>query len=218
MPDTALLGTLVFAVTAGVATFFAPCAFPLLPGYVGFYLRQRDGDGVLAPAFAAAFGALVALGAVGAVGFTLGQAVVSSITYLEPVTGIALVAFGVLLLSGRAPEVEVLLPARPTSVLGMGVFGAVYALAAAGCVVPIFLGLIAQSMTLPFADGLLVFGVYAGSVSLPLVGVTLLAEAGIDAWRGLGRHVGSLQRVAAGVMILAGLGQLYLSLVVLDVV
>ncbi|EMA52230.1 cytochrome c biogenesis CcdA family protein [Halococcus salifodinae] len=40
-----------FAFTAGAATFFAPCAYPLLPGYVAYYLgsdvddeRERDGE------------------------------------------------------------------------------------------------------------------------------------------------------------------------------
>ena len=32
------------AFSAGVATFFAPCAFPLLPGYVAYYLGHGAGD------------------------------------------------------------------------------------------------------------------------------------------------------------------------------
>lgn len=35
MVQTAVVGALAFATSAGVATFFAACAFPLLPGYVG---------------------------------------------------------------------------------------------------------------------------------------------------------------------------------------
>jgi len=42
--DVSLLSTVVFALTAGVATFFSPCAYPLLPGYVGFYVSRTDGD------------------------------------------------------------------------------------------------------------------------------------------------------------------------------
>lgn len=36
-----------FAFTAGAATFFAPCAFPLLPGHVTFYLGHGDDGGPL---------------------------------------------------------------------------------------------------------------------------------------------------------------------------
>ncbi|MFB6155578.1 MAG: cytochrome c biogenesis CcdA family protein [Haloferacaceae archaeon] len=216
MIDPAFLGTLAFAVSAGVATFFAPCAFPLLPGYVGFYVRNREG-GVLAPAVAAAAGALVALAVVGSVGFAVGRAVVSHLALFEPVAGVALVVLGAAMYTGRSPQVHLALPERPGSVLGMAAFGAVYALAAAGCVVPVLVGLLTQLLTLPPSQGAVAFGTYAGSVALPLVGVTLLADAGLDAWTDLGKHVGRLHRAAAAVMVLAGLGQLYLSLVVIDV-
>ncbi|MEF8776349.1 MAG: cytochrome c biogenesis protein CcdA [Haloarculaceae archaeon] len=35
-----------FAFSLGVGTFLAPCAFPLLPGYVAFYLGRGNGNGV----------------------------------------------------------------------------------------------------------------------------------------------------------------------------
>lgn len=40
------LSTVGFAVTAGVATFFSPCAYPLLPGHIGFYVSRTNGDDV----------------------------------------------------------------------------------------------------------------------------------------------------------------------------
>jgi cytochrome c-type biogenesis protein len=217
MIDSAFFGTLVFAVGVGVTTFFAPCAFPLLPGYVGFYVRNSDGQGVVLPAAAAALGALLSLSVVGAVGFALGSAVVSNLTLFEPVAGLLLVVFGGLTLVGRTPQVHLTLPERPSSALGMAVFGSMYALAAAGCVVPLLTGLFAQVLTLPPAQGVVAFGSYAASVALPLVGVTLLADAGVNEWKSLGRHVGRLQQAAGVVMVLAGLGQLYYALVVLNV-
>ncbi|MFB6130067.1 MAG: hypothetical protein ABEJ28_04495 [Salinigranum sp.] len=45
-PGVDLLGSVAFAFGAGVATFFAPCAYPLLPGYVGYYASQAGpGEG-----------------------------------------------------------------------------------------------------------------------------------------------------------------------------
>ncbi|MFB6362385.1 MAG: cytochrome C biogenesis protein [Halobacteriales archaeon] len=35
---------IAFAFTAGVFTFFAPCAYPLLPGYISYYLGQTTGS------------------------------------------------------------------------------------------------------------------------------------------------------------------------------
>jgi cytochrome c-type biogenesis protein len=213
-------GTLAFAVSAGLATFFAPCAYPLLPGYVGYYLSRDEAalSGAVVRGLAATTGALVTLATVGAMLVTAGQRLVSRLGLLEPVIGGALVVFGVLLLTDRAPNLHVMLPERRASVGGFVVFGAVYALAAAGCVVPIFLGVVTQSLALPLAEALLALGGYAASVALPLAGVTLLAAAGSDAMRGLNRHVGTIQRAAAVVMVVAGVWQVGLSLRYLGVV
>ncbi|WP_248898249.1 cytochrome c biogenesis CcdA family protein [Haloplanus halobius] len=219
MTSPALYGAVVFAASAGLATFFAPCAFPLLPGYVGYYIQQSESDTPGIPsAAAAAIGSLTALGIIAGLAFALGQRLTSMLPLLEPVVGVGLVGFGLLVLFDRTPTAHVSLPQRPESVLGFGIFGAVYALAAAGCVVPLFLGVVTQAVTLSLPGGVAVLGVYAASVTAPLVGVTLLTSAGVESWRDLGRYAGQIQRVAAGVMIIAGIGQLYLSIVVLDVV
>ena len=213
-----LAPTLAFAVGAGVATFFAPCAFPLLPGYVGYYLTERGDPGVggmVAPAVAAAGGAVLTLGVVGAAVFALGRAVTDYVPLFEPVAGVVLVGFGALVLVGRAPSLRVTLPGRPSSVAGFAVFGAGYAVAAAGCVVPLFVGVVTQALTYPAADGAVVFAAYAGSVAAPLVGVTLLTGAGVDAWRSAGRYGGRIERLAGAVMLVAGVGQLVLSAFVL---
>lgn len=213
-----LAPTLAFAVGAGVATFFAPCAFPLLPGYVGYYLTERGGSGVggmVAPAVAAAGGAVLTLGVVGAAAFALGRAVTDYVPLFEPVAGVVLVGFGALVVAGRAPSFRVALPGRPSSATGFAVFGAGYAVTAAGCVVPLFVGVVTQALTYPPVDGALVFAAYTGSVAAPLVGVTLLAGTGVDAWRSAGRYSGRIERVAGAVMLVAGVGQLALSAFVL---
>ncbi len=43
-PTTGTLSLLVFAVIAGIATFFSPCSFPLLPGYLTRHLQTIDKD------------------------------------------------------------------------------------------------------------------------------------------------------------------------------
>jgi cytochrome c-type biogenesis protein len=214
--SAAFLGTVGFAAGAGITTFFAPCAFPLLPGYVGYFLSQNDDTPGLVSGLVAALGALGALGGIAALAFALGQRLTSILPVFEPVVGGALVAFGVLVLSGwSAPTVP--LPQRPESLLGFGLFGAVYALAAAGCVVPLFLGVVAQASALPPARGFVVLAAYAGAVAVPLVGVTLLSDAGVTAWRSLGGYGGRMKQAAGTLLAVAGVGQLYLSVVVLDV-
>jgi cytochrome c-type biogenesis protein len=45
-PTAGTLSLLIFAVIAGVATFFSPCSFPLMPGYLTRHLQvmNRDSD------------------------------------------------------------------------------------------------------------------------------------------------------------------------------
>ncbi|MFB6171288.1 MAG: cytochrome c biogenesis CcdA family protein [Haloarculaceae archaeon] len=219
MTAAPFLGTLAFAVGAGVTTFFAPCAFPLLPGYVGYYVKQSEAEtpGLLS-AGAAAAGSLLALGAVASLAFALGRTLTSVLPVVEPVVGAGMVGFGLLVVLDRAPSVTLALPERPESVVGFGAFGAVYALAAAGCVAPLFLGVLAQALTFSVVGGAVVLASYAAAVAVPLVGVTLLASAGVESWHALGRYGGRAKQVAGVVMIAAGVGQLYLSIVVLGVV
>jgi cytochrome c-type biogenesis protein len=219
MFETAVVGALAFAASAGVATFFAPCAFPLLPGYVGYYFSKNDGNtSMVAPAVAAAGGALGALSVVTLLVVAVGQPVKTALPLFEPVVGAGLIAFGIATLLNRGPELRIPLSERPMSVTGFGVFGAVYAVAAAGCVVPLLFGVLTQALALPVHSSLLVLVVYALGMTLPLVGVTLLAGAGIDSWRSLCRYSGRVQQVAAVVMILAGSGQIYLAVFELGVV
>jgi len=207
-------GTLAFSLSVGVFTFFAPCAYPLLPGYVGFYASQDRADlrGAVVRGLAAALGSFLVLAAVAGVVLAAGQSLVAGLVELEPVVGAALVVLGLLLLSGRAPEVRVLLPRRRSSVPGFALFGAVYALAAAGCVVPAFVGVVTQSLTLPPLGAGVALAAYAAGVAVPLVVVTVLAALGSDAFRSVGRRLGDVQRVAGLVMVLAGLWQVWRSL------
>jgi len=205
-------GVVGFAAGAGVTTFLAPCAFPLLPGYVGYFLRESDQRVAAVPAaIAAATGTLLALGVVGALVLSIGRPLTRTLPLFEPLVGVGLVAFGVVTLRGSAPTVEIPLPRRPNTLIGFGAFGAVYAVAAAGCVVPLFLGVVTQALALDGAASGVALGAYAAGVAAPLAGVTLLAGAGVDIWRSVGGYTGRIEQAAGGVMIVAGLAQLYLA-------
>ncbi|ELY50214.1 cytochrome c biogenesis protein CcdA [Natronolimnohabitans innermongolicus] len=220
MLDAALLSTLGFALTAGLATFFSPCAYPLLPGYVGFYVSQTEGDdaslgGALLRGGLAGIGALGTLAILLGATFWLGHSTVSQLTVFESLVGGFLVGFGLLVFLGRAPSLSVPLPARRSSVLGFGVFGAGYALAAAGCVAPVFLAVVARALSLPADAAALVLVTYVGSVVLLMIAVTVATGMGLLASAGrLAAYSGTLTRLAGAVMIAAGIGQLYLALVV----
>ena len=140
-----------FAFSAGVATFFAPCAYPLLPGYVAFYLGDTEASVPLGSRLrrAAAVGGLASLGffAVYAVlaGFAaaVGTRVLRDIAFLELAVGGLLVALGAAMAAGAVTPaaLHVRLPSRERFKSGFLLFGVVYAVAAAGCTAPLFVGI-----------------------------------------------------------------------------
>ena len=220
MTDVSLATNVPFAVTAGVATFFSPCAYPLLPGYVGFYVNSVEADsasvlGAGVRGIAAAVGALATFTVLAGTTVRVGYSTLSNITVFETLVGGLLVIFGLFVAAGRAPSISVPLPERRSSVFGFGVFGAGYALAGAGCVAPVFLGVVARAIALPAETALLLLGVYAGTVAALMAATTVATGVGLvsNANRAMA-HAGLLKRIAGAVMIVAGIGQLYLSLVV----
>nr|WP_283838586.1 cytochrome c biogenesis protein CcdA [Halostagnicola sp. A-GB9-2]MDJ1434327.1 cytochrome c biogenesis protein CcdA [Halostagnicola sp. A-GB9-2] len=220
MLDAAFLSAIGFGLTAGLATFFSPCAYPLLPGYVGFYVSQTDGDdatlgGALLRGGVAGIGVMGTLAVLLGATFWLGQSTVSRLTFFESLVGGLLVGFGVLVILGWVPSLSIPLPERRSSVLGFGIFGAGYALAAAGCVAPVFLAVVARALSLSADAAAVVVVTYVGSVVMLMLGMTVATGMGLVASAGrLAAYAGHLKRLAGAVMIVAGVSQLYLALVV----
>lgn len=216
MTELSVAGSIAFALYAGVLTFFSPCAYSLLPGYVGFYVSQTEGrssiGGALTRGLVAGVGVLVTLGAFIAATFVVGQSMIERLTFLEWGVGVLLIGFGVLVLVGRAPSTTIPLPKRRSSVLGFAVFGAGYALAAAGCVAPLFLSVIGLAVTSGTTDAAVLIGTYIGSIVVLMVSLTVATGMGLVAGGGwLTAHRDRLERFAGIVLVVAGFGQLYVA-------
>lgn len=207
-----------FAFGAGIATFFAPCSYALLPGYVGYYVASTEGEspplsGVLARGGAAAVGIFASFFVLSLVAISASDLVERYLPTVELLVGVLLVVLGVLVVSGRTGSFHVPLPERRSTILGFGLFGAIYAVAAAACVLPLFLAVALQSLTLPPSGTVLVLGAYAGSVGVLMVVTTIATAVGHDALTD--RIVGNIEtitRLAGVVLVLAGLGQIYVVL------
>jgi cytochrome c-type biogenesis protein len=224
MVDAAFVTTLAFALTAGLATFFSPCAYPLLPGYVGYCLSRLDDDeATLGPALVrglvAGSGVVATFGVLLGLAFTVGHAAFSNVVLLEPVAGLVLVGLGVLVVLDRAPTFTVPLPERRSSVLGFGLFGAGYALAAAGCVIPVVLAVLARALSMPPTGAAVVIGTYVGGMAVLMVALTVATGIGLGAGaKRFAAYTRQFERLAGVVMILAGFGQLYLGLTFTNVI
>lgn len=214
---TAVGGYVTFAFGAGIATFLSPCALPLLPGYVGYYLRESDDEvpvgGVALRGLAAALGVFATLGLIAGLVVLLGQSVAAHLGLLEPLVGVALVALGLYTLFSPGSGIDVALPERRSDTAGFVLFGAGYAGASAGCVLPIFLAVVVEAaLTLSTVAGLAVVLTYASAVAIPLLVVTLLVGVGVDLATGRLARLGSrLDQLAGVVLVLAGLGQILIA-------
>jgi len=209
-------GTLAFAFGAGLTTFAAPCVFPLLPGYVGYYAERHGrerGAGPLGDGLAAAAGVLSVFAGLTLAVYLVDSRVLGSIRRLEPVAGGLLVALGLATLTGHAPSIRVALPRRRSGLAGTVGFGAVYAVAAAGCTVSILLAVVAQALAMAPLSGAAVVGAYALGVALPMVGITLATGYGYGTLTdGTPVAPGTLTRLAGVVMLCAGAVQLWAGL------
>ncbi|RLM57365.1 cytochrome C biogenesis protein [Halobellus sp. Atlit-31R] len=217
-----------FAFGLGTATFFAPCAFPLLPGYVAFYLgRDADDQPPLSQRLrrAATVGVVTSAGffvvyaVLAGLALTIGTQALQDVAVLELVVGTLLLGLGAGMATGRLhlTRLPFLLPERRRSVRGYGLFGVVYAAAAAGCTAPAFIAVASLAVASGPTAVVVLLGAYAAGMSVPMIGVTLLSALGRDTvLRRLSASTGWLSRAAGVVLLVAGAVQLYYYLVVFD--
>ncbi len=200
---------LPIAVGAGAATFFSPCAYALLPGYIGMYLSDGKGtlidDGLRGLAAAVGVLAVVAV-TIGAVAL-VGEALQPWLVRIEPLTGVALVVFGLTLLGGSTWGWHLPLPDQRPGLVGFGVFGAVYAVAAVGCVAPLFFGLTLGVLGAGPMQVAVVLGTYGATIAALLLGVTVAIGVGYEVvdlklarLSVVGQKLGGVVLIAAGVV------------------
>ena len=209
------LGVAALALGAGAATFFSPCAYALLPGYVGYYVAAAGEDervplvGAFVRGLAATLGAVGVIAVLAAVALVVGEAITGYLDLLEPLVGVVLVVLGVLVVAGRGPTWHARLPSRRRSVLGFVLFGAGYAVAAAGCVAPLFLAIVVRATTFPAVETVLVLGAYALGLGGLLLGTTVAIAVGHGAAvERFTRHRRAVTRLAGIALVVAGVAQL----------
>jgi cytochrome c biogenesis protein CcdA len=153
-------------------------------------------------------GAYLGLGAFGLLAAPAADWLGQRLPQLTVAIGLILAGLGAWLLAGRSlpsPFVKVSQAPELTRRFGsMYVFGLSFALASLGCTVGPFLAVVATSFSSP--DGVLLFLAYAGGMAL-VVGTVAIAVAfaqkTVIGW--LRRSAGVANRVAGGLMLLAGL-------------
>lgn len=224
--------TLAVAFVGGLASFFAPCVLPVVPGYLGFITGGAAASAarrtLLTVAFVGGFSlAFIALGlVVGLAGS--GLAVGGAQDALNRLGGAVIVVFGLAMLGLlRLPFLDRDLRYHGTAPLRHGpVFGALGLGAAFGvgwspCVGPILAGiLLLAGVSGGATGGAVLLGVYALGLAVPFLALGVFADRGAAWVKRFGRAthaievVGGVLLVALGVAVFTGAVSRLQSLVV----
>lgn len=210
---------LALALVAGALASVNPCGFPLLPAFLSFYVGADEESLPRAPARAAQ-GLLVGLyvstgflGVFALVGIPIAYGVTqltSAIPWAGLVIGAAMIVAASFGLAGRLMYVS---PKRALTVqrrrrpATMVWFGAAYAVCSLGCTLPIFVALVGASLaTSSVVEGTVVFIAYGFGMATMLMALSLGAALARDGLaRRLKRLLPHMQRIASGLLLVAGL-------------
>jgi len=195
---TTRLGLIGLAIGVGVASFFSPCSFPLLPGYMSFYLgidKSRSIRRALMGGAAAALGLLLVYLLIGVIVGLGGTTIKPYIPLMEPIVGVIIVIMGVVLLTnytlpvhrisepikkrfsrkGTSASSSDSMIEEKSGYLKLFGYGAGYAGAAAGCTAPLLLALIFGAMSSGgFMKALLIFVICAVVMAALMIFVTIM--------------------------------------------
>jgi cytochrome c-type biogenesis protein len=230
--DLQQVSIFALAALAGVASFFSPCSFPMLPGYMGFFLtldsktpgRITKRRAVLSGALSS-LGIILVYGVIAAVLLATAGAAAALVPALMPAVGGLLIVMGAVMFTAvqynwlvnpfRNLRQRVLPNWTPNEVRTVQAklfsYGVGYGAAGFGCVAPPFIAAVLSATVLGGAGaGAAVLAVYAGVVVALMVAITLvLATVGQAAVKKMNRYTETIKRVSAAVLVVAGVYLIY---------
>jgi cytochrome c biogenesis protein CcdA len=210
---------LALAFTTGMVVTVNPCGFAMLPAYLSFFVGAEADDDLRSDAatsvaralvvgLAVTLGFVLTFAAVGLVVNLLTDGVYDVAPWVSVVIGVALVAFGVALLSGYEPVVR--LPhldrgGRTRGIGSMALFGVSYAIASLGCSLPLFIGSMSTIFGRGFASGVAYFVAYGLGFGLLITALTVgLAVGERSLVTAVRRALPFVHRVAGGLLVITG--------------
>lgn len=212
---------LVSAFIAGLLTFFAPCTYPLIPGYLGFIggesvLGNTEKKGLRrrmllnASIFLASFSLIFIL--LGALSGAIGNALFSYKDLLSRIGGVLIIIFGLSLLGAvpwlRFPTWTARLPkwARPGTLSGSALLGLILASAWTPCLGPVIgsIFILAGASGTVFS-GALLFAVYAIGFSLPFLLLAFFFGSAMKTTQAVSKYVPIFAFASGALLVVTGI-------------
>lgn len=207
---------LAVAFTAGMVATVNPCALPMLPAYLGWFISGEDDKRPAGAAVARAVGValcvatgfVVVFGAMGLLANAASAQVAEVTPWLTPIIGLALAGVGVAMLTGR--KVSLPVPrfeggAGGRSLATMVAYGASYAVVSVSCTLGIFLLYVTPTLGQSWAVALSQLVAFAVGFTLVLVALSVsVALARGSLTRGARRASAQVGRIVGGLLVLTG--------------
>ncbi len=206
---------LATAFAAGLISFLSPCVWPLIPVYLSYVSgvpyeelgTNRRRVVVTTLVFIGGFTIVFALYGL-SVGY-LGALIADYRRPIEVVGGVLVILMGLVLL-GFAPrlvgrEARIGLPARPTSLLGTGIAGVVFAVGWTPCITPVMTAILLYAATQGSAGGSALLFVYGLGLGVPFLLSGLFASWVLERTGAYRKYGAWINRVAGVVMVIVGL-------------
>ncbi len=237
-PTAGTLSLLAFAVVAGTATFFSPCSFPLMPGYLTRHLQIMDKDpkkartSVVSNGLAAAAGvflfdlilglAIVLIGSsfAGSLGIS-GPSPNLYVRIFRGTVGAFLVLLGILNLRGTGIFHNDSLTSIGKRLMKNGelkpsremfAYGFGYVSVGIGCAGPVLAGLLLFALSFGGAiEAFVAFLLFAITMAGLMVGVSLLVAVSPSTLKGLTHNGPRIKKVASLVQVAAGVFLIFAS-------
>jgi cytochrome c-type biogenesis protein len=212
---------------AGLISFLSPCVLPLIPGYISFIsgvslqemTDDSSGNGLLnsqklsvilnSVFFIVGFSTVFIL--LGATATWIGTLLSTKISFLSKVAGLVIILFGLFKMGLFRPlvffkEIRFNFESKKVGFIWALVIGAAFAFGWTPCIGPILTGILAFAGTLEHvSQGVLLLSVYSLGLGIPFLLTAVGVNQFLKFFNRIKRHLGLLEKIAGGIMVLIGL-------------
>ena len=209
---------------AGLISFLSPCVLPLIPGYISFISgvslqEMQNGslaDGLLnsqkltvilnSMLFIVGFSMIFIL--LGASATWIGTLLSTRISFLTKAAGLVIILFGLFKLGLFRPlvffkEVRFNVERKKVGFIWALIIGASFAFGWTPCIGPILTGILVFAGTLDHVhQGVLLLSVYSLGLGIPFLLTALGVNQFFKFFDRIKRHLGLLEKIAGGIMVI----------------
>jgi cytochrome c-type biogenesis protein len=229
---------ITMAFGAGLISFLSPCVLPLIPGYISFISgvsikEMTDGSvgtGLLnsqkysivlnSVFFIIGFSVVFIL--LGATATWIGTLLSSKISFLTKAAGLVIIVFGVFKMGLFRPlfifkDIRFNIESKKVGFIWALLLGAAFAFGWTPCIGPILTGILAFASTLEHVNqGVLLLAVYSLGLGIPFLLTALGVNKFFRFFNRIKRHLGLLEKIAGGIMVILGLLIFFNKLIIIN--